>query len=246
MGACMLSVQRSLVEEYFGCAFGFTASICVLHVVTVGAWAWAALCDPGQLDAVSTFAIKMKWPNRSHKAWQYDRPIMRYDHYCRWLANCIGLRNHREFIVMITGFVVVAASGCVIDIVLLSFHIHQGLLDGFGHSIWDAFVTSMIVLHLVYSLIFGHYLLPIFRLHMRFVSRNELAQEWKHDLFYIVRDQVTGEPVWVKELDADEFDEHFDYFEYDPARNAYDKGCPSNCWTFWRTTRMGSAQKGDF
>ena len=29
------------------------------------------------------------------------QPIRRYDHYCRWLTNAVGLLNHREFVAML-------------------------------------------------------------------------------------------------------------------------------------------------
>eukprot|EP00913_Durusdinium_trenchii_P008691 g8164.t1 len=42
-------------------------------------------------------------PQRAHKSRQYDHPIRRYDHYCKWVNNVIGLLNHREFILMVGG-----------------------------------------------------------------------------------------------------------------------------------------------
>merc|ERR1719517_412974 len=58
-------------------------------------------------------------PRRAHKCWQYDQPIRRYDHYCRWLTNVIGLLNHREFLVMVVGLVAIGVFGMALDTFLL-------------------------------------------------------------------------------------------------------------------------------
>merc|ERR1712070_1174505 len=50
-------------------------------------------------------------PRRAHKTWLYEIPIRRYSHYCRWLCNCVGLMNHREYILMCTGVVAIGFVG---------------------------------------------------------------------------------------------------------------------------------------
>merc|ERR1711879_833512 len=105
------------------------------------------------------------------------------------------------------------------DVVLLLFNIHS--------MTW--LIAGVIFAHLVAFGIFGYFVLPIFWLHLGFVSRNELGNEWKHDEFYIVRDD-DGNPTWVGDLDPEEFNERFDSFEYDSSRNPFDRGCRQN----WR------------
>merc|ERR1712151_87047 len=156
----------------------------------------------------------------------YERPLMRYDHYCRWLKNCIALWNHRPFMSMLIGLVIVLLFGVLIDMILL---IH--ILSTAGIQDWQVIVV--LFLHLLYSMGFGYYVIPIFRLHVGFISRNELGYEWKKDFFYVVEDRLTGSPVWVGDLDEDEFDDMFDSFQYDKTLNQWDKGCLQNCFAFW-------------
>ncbi|CAE7939848.1 unnamed protein product, partial [Symbiodinium necroappetens] len=36
-------------------------------------------------------------PERAHFCSVLDRNVLRMDHYCVWLANCVGYRNHKYF-----------------------------------------------------------------------------------------------------------------------------------------------------
>merc|ERR1712060_220225 len=97
-----------------------------------------------------------------------------------------------------------------------------------------------------YAVILTALACPILRMHIGFVSRNELAQEWKRNDFYVVRRQDNDEPVHVNDLTDDEFNDRFDSFEYDQKRNKFDKDWVSNCWVFWCSPRWGPAQYGEF
>merc|ERR1711879_683655 len=92
---CMLVVQRQCVENIFGRPSGiaFAAFFSSLFILTLGSMSYAALSDPGQVpDDIDT------WPERSHKSFQYDRPLLRYDHFCRWITNCVALRTIENFL----------------------------------------------------------------------------------------------------------------------------------------------------
>ncbi|CAE7494444.1 PFA3 [Symbiodinium natans] len=124
-------------------------------------------------------------PRRCHKMWLFKQPIRRYDHYCRWLTNAVGLLNHRappEFVLMLIGLLVIGTAGTLVDFVLLVWTSSE------GHH----FTGFLLIMHLTYSVILTLLAGPILRLHLTFVSRNELANEYKHNLFYIMRDAPQG------------------------------------------------------
>jgi len=238
----MLTLQRRLVAELLGGSRAFTVGVAALYAAILLCAAFVGLADPGQLQGeqcAQWLADEAALPKRAHKSWLYERPVLRFDHYCRWLGNCIGLRNHREFMLMTCSLSAAALLGAAVDAVLLFARARAGEEE--------AWVTELLLLlHLVYSLAFARYVVPIFRLHVGFVSRNELAREWKEDLHYVVHDAVTGEPVAVADLDVDEYNEHFDSFEYERSLNPYDQGWRQNCWTFWCTPRWAGGQLGEF
>merc|ERR1712241_711315 len=87
---------------------------------------------------------------------------------------------------------------------------------------------------------------PILKIHIGLGSRNEVAHEGKKNCHYIVKKSKLGENVNVNALSDDEFNALFDSFVYDRSKNPFDKGCPSNCWSFWCTARWREDQLGDF
>lgn len=237
---CTLSLERVLVAKHFGDARAFVACFAALYAVTLSCAAQVATCDPGQLDENSFMDVKLgvaDLPERSHKYFQYPLPLRRFDHYCRWVDNGIALQNHREFMVMVAGIVTLAGVGAIVDIVLLMKEVHGNFTD---------LHLLAVVVHCMYCVGLAYYALPIFRLHVGFVSRNELANDWKNDTFYVAEAAITGEPVWVGDLNGDEYDAKFDSFRYDAARNHFDHGWQDNCNSFWCTARWAENQLGEF
>ncbi|CAE8589360.1 unnamed protein product [Polarella glacialis] len=201
----------------------------VLDTVTLGCMAYNALCDPGQTETQGL--------NRAHKTWLYPAPIRRYDHYCKWLGNSIGLLNHREFMIMCSGLVAIGICGGIFDIVML-----LQLSD----NVVGLVEKVLFSLHFWYSLGLAMRAFWIVRLHAGLVARNELAKEWNDNRFYTAVSAKTGESTPMDELDSDEADELFEEATYDEKLNPYDKGWEVNCTNFWCLPRWSKEQSGDF
>jgi len=237
---CMAWLQRDLFGKLLGSkVIVYDASLLSLYGVTFGIMTYTALRDPGMISNVMLSnweSGQAELPKRTCKDENCERPILRYDHYCRWINSWIGLYNHREFIVMAMFLSIVACVGILADVALLAFLWH-------ATNWWQ---KVCLLLHCAYSLVFAYFVVPIFRKHVGFVSRNELAQDWKSDSFYIIHDAVTGEPRAVKTLEEEEYNLYFDTFQYDGTLNPWDKGCPKNCGIFWCRPRWTDGQLGEF
>lgn len=257
---CMIVLQVPLLKTLAGIGNGLPNFLYVTYVITMVCMAYAGLCDPGQLrrDHLQNMCPALEegesrsgnmdkdeidfgaLPKRTHKTWLFRLPIRRYDHYCKWVRNCIGLLNHREFIIMCTGLMIISILGSVLDVLLL-FYLLRAHMN--SHQ-WVSF--SITLLHFMYSVALLMLAAPILRLHVGFISRNELAAEWKRNIFYVVPGSRADEFIPVNDLSDDEFNEQFDSFIYDPSRNPYDQGCIQNCLLFWCIARCSQNQMGDF
>lgn len=211
---------------------------------------YVRFADPGQISAEAM--ITMDWPARAKLSAAFrGRRVMRFDHHNRWFQNCIGLWNHRQFIVVLGGLTIIGIMGFVVDIVV--FFCYSQKLSRPVDIVYcmillrgdiSLFAT---VVHIVYSIYLLLLVIPLARLHVGFVSRNELAEEWKENVYYRVGDRLTGEPVRVLDLsDEDEIENRLDQFIYDRNLNPYDHGCFRNWQAFWCTSRCSRAQRGDF
>mmetsp|Transcript_67017 Transcript_67017/g.185163 ORF Transcript_67017/g.185163 Transcript_67017/m.185163 type:complete len:371 (+) Transcript_67017:486-1598(+) len=251
-GACTLFFEVPLMSKLTGWSEAhWLVALSPVYVITVGCMAYAGCCDPGQLraDASSQGQALMSadnlssetnseppLPKRAHKSWQYQRPIRRYDHYCRWLTNVIGLLNHREFFVMLVGLIVIAILGIGMDSMLMFMMVHKSVRVR----------EVVIVLHLIYSVVLLVLAGPILKIHVGLVSRNELASEWRRNDYYIAVKCKRGKNIPVNELSDDEFNDLFEHFKYDKKRNSWDRGCLKNCFIFWWTSRWHPDQLGEF
>jgi len=241
-GICMFGVQLPLLRNISGGHWLWLSALFMfLYVVTLVCMFYCALSDPGMLRPevqASAGLPNGSLPKRAHKTWLYSLPIRRYDHYCKWLTNCIGLLNHREFVVLVVGLVTIGVAGAAVDVFLAFTDLFWGT--------WLEWLAEVLILaHLAYSIGMLTLAGPVLGLHIGFISRNELAQEWKNDMFYVVR-TPEGDVLSVGELSDEEFNKNFDNFLYDRSRNEFDQGIEKNCMDFWCTPRWTADQLGDF
>lgn len=253
-GLCLLLLQLPVLNSLIG-GFEFVlgmfeAAFLILYLATLGCTLYCWGCDPGYLrpeyaqayTAMDEAAVRQgqtrpqsNKPKRAHKTWLYRQPIRRYDHYCRWVTNCIGLLNHREFFIMVSGLVLINVLGTAIDL--------AALIAVFSRPSWIARI--LVCVHLLYSVVLTGLAGPIWKIHFGLIQRNELASEWKRNDFYVVSGKC-GELIAVNNLSDDDFNEQFDNFHYDKSRNPWDKGGSANCYSFWCTPRWPKHQMGEF
>ncbi|CAE7729452.1 ERF2 [Symbiodinium sp. KB8] len=224
-------------------ASAFTLFVLKSHMVLAGMFgllsltahccmAYCASSDPGQI-AEDPSEQGGALPPRAHKSWLYPKPILRHDHYCRWLHNVIGLRNHRAFIAMLVSLAMLVMAGLLADAWFLFSLLHKGI------RAWP--IEALSLLHLGFCSLFLRLELQILRIQVGLVSRNELNSEWKEDFFWTA---PSGVPA--KELEVEEYNELLDVeaLVYDASRNEFDNGCFNNCWIFWCHSR--SETSGDW
>ncbi|CAE7329494.1 Prim2, partial [Symbiodinium sp. CCMP2456] len=215
-----------------------------LAAVTVVLMGYCSLADPGQLKKTRNVPLdgidleQGERPFRAHESWQYGRKIRRYDHYCKWVHNVIGLLNHREFVVLLVCLCMTGLFGIVLDGSLALLLAQKGM--------WEEEIA--VVSHLAFSVGLLAIEVPIFRIHIGLVSRNELAAEWRHHDNYVANNTSQGDCIPVQELDVEEYNQLYDAqaFIYDKSRNRWDLGCFNNCWTFWCWPRWPTAELGEF
>ena len=246
-GLCMLLVQIPMLSRFTTLSqVWLSAPFAVVYGIVLGCMAYCAFADPGQIKKtrstksgpVAGMDIEEGVLRRAHKSWQYSRPIRRYDHYCKWLQNVIGLLNHREFVIMVGGLLLIGVLGIMVDIWLAILIAEKGFLQ----------FEIVAALHLGYSVALLAIDGPIFKIHFGLISRNEMAQEWKKNEHYVASNTSIGDNVPVEDLEDDEYNELFDRnaFVYDRTRNPFDNGCFTNCLNFWCQPRWTSDAKGEF
>ena len=126
--------------------------------------------------------------------------------------NTIGLKNHREFFIMIIGLALIAVVGVVVDLCLaamMAFRQEAGLQS-----------SVLVGLHFAYSVALLATDIPIVRIHVGLICRNELGKEWRRRSHYIANGTSKGDNVLPDDMSVDEFNDFLDRdaFEYVPER----------------------------
>mmetsp|Transcript_42571 Transcript_42571/g.77315 ORF Transcript_42571/g.77315 Transcript_42571/m.77315 type:complete len:566 (+) Transcript_42571:122-1819(+) len=105
-------------------------------------------------------------PDRAHFCSAINRNVLRMDHFCPWLSNCVGYRNHKFFILCLF-YTTIACSGTgVTFITTLHYHTFSGM-----H-------TFMMMEGTMLSLLMSGIVGPFFAFHCWLLSRNMTTIEF--------------------------------------------------------------------
>merc|ERR1712023_309544 len=100
----MTRTQGWVIGSFLGGGSFWNTMFFLLYLVTIASMVYVSLCDPGLMNDDLFRRVQSDEtpiPQRAFKHWLYRRPILRFHQYCRWVTNCIGLRNHREYMIML-------------------------------------------------------------------------------------------------------------------------------------------------
>lgn len=141
----MLMIQFPIIRDELSSGSAVRGFFLFVYVLTLGCLVYCVLCDPGKLPVKEMEVFLQthssgELPRRCHKMWLFKQPIRRYDHYCRWLTNAIGLLNHREFVLMLAGLLTIGLGGCLVDFVLIVWTSSEG----------RHFTGFFLIMHLTY------------------------------------------------------------------------------------------------
>ena len=197
----VLLVYSSYVLCYLpavGLSFTSTESIS-FHLITALAiisYYRGVVTDPGQIpsspdwsdrgdlnkkaDNLRFCSREKKWkPQRTHYCSAIGRNVLKMDHYCPWLANCVGFFNHKYFLLFILYATVASGWATVASAHLLATNSAVSLFGSPAvvHSLSAAqvfFLTEGLCISSLVSLV----LTPFTAFHLFLVARNQTTLEY--------------------------------------------------------------------
>ena len=102
------------------------------------------------------FCMQFK-PPRTHHCRQCGKCVLKMDHHCNWLINCIGFFNYKYFIVglfyacLLTLFITITYSQCFYDVIVWDKNLSKVLYISF------IFIMNVSVVQIVCSFTFFHF-----------------------------------------------------------------------------------------
>jgi len=125
------------------------------------------------------FRDELVKPFRAHHCRACGTCVLKYDHHCPWVGQCVGARNHKFFV----NFVFWATIFCIwILATLLVFVVKDGLKS-------DSNLDPQKIVTIVLAGVFTLFTLAIFMSHVNWISLNQTTVE--NYVFMSIRDRET-------------------------------------------------------
>lgn len=183
------------------------------------------LCPTGKIPVVA----------RSRYCGYTNRRVAKYDHYCPWVIQTIGERNHRFFILFLVACVVASTYYCVHDIFVVAIYIqHVYSKIPWGNSVGENILKFIVMLFLIQPLNTSCIILFLIIIVMLIAF---IIQQ----LYYISQNMTTIEITKYDKIEKEIREKRKDNKLY--VKNIYDKGLISNWMEFLFPTRVPKGPK---
>lgn len=103
-----------------------------------------------------------------------DNCVENFDHFCPWVGNVVGYRNYSYFVVFVSLTIVLDVFVNFVCWYCIATNMDDGSSDAFGDSAKDNIAAIVLI---VFTLIIGLSLSPLFVYHCWLVSRNQTTNE---------------------------------------------------------------------
>lgn len=193
------------------CVFPFAVVFNVFFVLAIWSYFQAAFSDPGtlpeswrsfclragdDLDVVASMMSPPGWqpgkatlcrkcnfprPERAHHCSVCRICILRYDHHCPWINNCVGVHNHKFFLLL----GIYASLGCLFSFASSLPWVCEclGMFGSTSSQVAELSFSAdfILILFCVSNLIFTVMLCMLLRVHMPFAMTNSTTVEENYD-----------------------------------------------------------------
>lgn len=133
-------------------------------------------------------------PDRAHHCSSCHTCVLKMDHHCPWLANCLGLYNYKAFLL----FLIYTSLLCIVCFIVSSAVVYAELFNESSHFVVDDFTPVNWVLLAVVSGIIGLVLTGFTTWHLLLTSSNmttiESLEKVRYTLPSLRRGAYPGDP----------------------------------------------------